>query len=263
MNENLVERIKEFQKCREKLVTIGAEENKERDNIRRYIAKEDAVFHEYVEKERIALEKRLASEKSAFDKKIEDKKAESMKKIWSMREEKDKVNDRIYSLGKNVISIRLGDLIEELANLAGISISDVLVSTNTYIEVRKVYTIEEMCRLMKKGIIKGNNCLLQMTLRSHSFYWRTELSTDLGSMQADGKTFLEHCVVKPGWIGTFLSAEINRNDLIINIPLSKLPVGPDIIPQAIINCVERSQEKEASKDNVKKRSRKLSNETNK
>ena len=72
MNENLVERIKEFQKCREKLVTIGAEENKERDNIRRYIAKEDAVFHEYVEKERIALEKRLASEKSAFDKKIED-----------------------------------------------------------------------------------------------------------------------------------------------------------------------------------------------
>ena len=37
----------------------------------------------------------------------------------------------------------------------------------------------------------------------------------------------------------------------------------DLMTQAITNCVEKSQEKDVSKDDVKKRSRKLLDETNK
>ena len=258
MNENLVERIKEFQKCREKLVTIGAEVNKESDNLRRYVATEKANFDEYVERERRDLEKRLANEKCAFEEKLKDESREFEEKIQLMREECDKVLARISSLGENVVSIRMGDLIEELANLGGISTSDVLVGV--YIDINiVVHTIEEMHELVKQGIIKDSNYLFQVASSSNLFYCRMELSTDLSSIQADGKTFLEHCVVVPGMEKTHLNGDVNRDDLIINMPLSKLPIKPDIISQAIINCVERSQEKEVSK----KRSRKLSDETNK
>ena len=67
-------------------------------------------------------------------------------------------------------------------------------------------------------------------------------------------------------ICTSLNIKDNIDDLILRIPLSKLASDSnagwypaDLMTQAVINCVEKSQEKEASK----KRSRKLSDETNK
>lgn len=261
VNENLMECIEGLQKCREKLAIIGAEENKERDNFRRYIAAQKANFYEYAKRERRDLEKRLANEKCAFEKKIKDESTELEEKIQLMRERKevDKVNDRIYSLGENVASIRIGDLIEEIANLGEISTSDVLVGVFIDDINIVVHTIEEMYELVKQGIIKDSNYLFQVASSSNLFFCRMKLCADLSSVQADGKTFLEHCVVIPGMEKTHLYVNINCEDLIVNIPLSQLPTKPDIISQAVINCVERSQEKDVSK----KRSRKLSDETNK
>ena len=65
---------------------------------------------------------------------------------------------------------------------------------------------------------------------------------------------------------THIHANLNSDDLIVNIPLSYLTgkddfswYPADLITQAVINCVARSKEREASK----KRSRKLSEETSK
>ena len=69
---------------------------------------------------------------------------------------------------------------------------------------------------------------------------------------------------------TNLNIKDNIDDLILHMPLGKLLSDSnqgwypdDLMKQAVINCVKKSQEKEVSKDDVKKRSRKLSDETKK
>lgn len=108
------------------------------------------------------------------------------------------------------------------------------------------------------------------------FCYLIHLNSTLSDVQADGKTLLEHCAVDVEHdmvdknIYTSLNIKDNIDDLILRIPLNKLASDSnagwypaDLMKQAIINCVEKCQEKEVSKDNVKKRSRKLSDETKK
>ena len=250
MNDNLMERIEELQKCRERLTNIRAD-----------IAKEETDFAEHIKEERRKHEE----------------------KIKPMSKEVAKVRNRIYSLGWTPVSVRLGDLIDELVNLTGIDMSNVVIDANVIQllsllgncseEVSKsLNTTYDNFRFNHGILISGKGTSSGSLL----FCYLIHLNSMLSDVQADGKTLLEHCAVDVEYdavdknIYTNLNIKDNIDDLILRIPLSKLMSDSnagwypaDLMKQAIINCTEKSQEKDVSKDNVKKRSRKLLDEINK
>ena len=291
MDNDLRKRIEELQKRKKKMESIQLKEVKEKDNFRKYIAKERANFNSRVEQEKRDLEKRHADEKRALEAKIENERREAEERIKLLSEKETEARDKFNSLGQSVVSVRLGELVEELANLSGINHSDILVNMHcgimfnkeyTIVEMyekikhmycsivfNKEYTIAEMYEMIKQMATKETNDFWSLSLSSTMFHYVIGMvlsAADLDGMQIDGITFLEHCRVKV--LGSMIYLDINEkfDDLIVNIPLSDLICMPDVLwhpkdlmKQAIINCVERSQEKDVSK----KRSRKLSDETKK
>ena len=274
MNDNLMERIEELQKCREKLTTILEDMAKEKTNFKEELELE---FPQYTAPKRrnTAIRHNLANRNS----RIEDKIRKFEEKIKLMSNEATKVHNRIYSLGWAPVSVRLGDLIGELVNLTGIDMSNVMINANV-IQLLSLpgNRSEEVSKSLNTtyGNFRFNHGILISGKGTSSgsllFCYLIHLNSMLSDVQADGKTLLEHCTVDVEYdmvdknICTSLNIKDNIDDLILRIPLSKLASDSnagwypaDLITQAVINCVEKSQEKEASK----KRSRKLSDETNK
>ena len=254
MEYDLRECIEEIRKNKAKEDNICAKIKEEGSSYRERYFDERIGFEQYVAKEKRDLARRLAGEREAFEAKQVVKGNEFNEKIKLMREETVKLHEKIDSLGKIVASVRLGDLVDELANLARINTSEIKVDTFSNIMIDEADSTEEMYKFW--GLM----------LHSSSFHYEMILCADLNSVQADGKTFFEHCSARPIESRTCLNVNINPDDLIANIPLSYLTgkddfswYPNDLITQAVINCVERSQEK----DVFKKRSRKLSDETSK
>lgn len=274
MNDNLMECIEELQKCREKLITIREDMIKEKTN---FIEELELEFPQYTAPKRrnTAIRHNLANRNS----RIEDKIRKFEEKIKLMSKEATKVYNRIYSLGWAPVSVRLGDLIDELVNLTGIDMSNVMINANV-IQLLSLpgNRSEEVSKSLNTtyGNFRFNHGILisgkGMSSGSLLFCYLIHLNSMLSDVQADGKTLLEHCTVDVEYdmvdknICTSLNIKDNIDDLILRIPLSKLASDSnagwypaDLMIQAIINCVEKSQEKEVSK----KRSRKLSDETSK
>ena len=254
MDSDLRECIEEIRKSKAKEADICAKIKEEGSSYRERYFDERIEFEQYVAKEKRDLARRLASEREAFEAEQAVKENEFNEKIKLMREETVKLHEKVDSLGKIVASVRLGDLVEELANLARINTSEIKVNAYSNIMIDEADSTEKMYKFW------------DLMLRSSSFHYEMALGADLNSKQADGKTFLEHCSARPIESRTCLNVNINSDDLIVNMPLSYLTgkddfswYPADLITQAVINCVERSQEKEVSK----KRSRKLSDETKK
>ena len=254
MEYDLRECIEEIRKNKAKEDNICAKIKEEGSSYRKRYFDEKIGFEQYVAKEKRDLARRLAGEREAFEAKQVVKGNEFNEKIKLMREETVKLHEKIDSLGKIVASVRLGDLVDELANLARINTSEIKVDTFSNIMIDEADSTEEMYNFW--GLM----------LHSSSFHYEMILGADLNSVQADGKTFFEHCSARPIESRTCLNVNINSDDLIVNIPLSYLTgkddfswYPNDLITQAVINCVERSQEKEVSK----KRVRTLSEETSK
>ena len=254
MDNDLRECIEEIRKSKAKEADICAKIKEEGSSYRKRYFDEKIGFEQYVAKEKRDLARRLAGEREAFEAKQVVKGNEFNEKIKLMREETVKLHEKIDSLGKIVASVRLGDLVDELANLARINTSEIKVDTFSNIMIDEADSTEEMYNFW--GLM----------LHSSSFHYEMILGADLNSVQADGKTFFEHCSARPIESRTCLNVNINSDDLIVNIPLSYLTgkddfswYPNDLITQAVINCVERSQEKEVSK----KRVRTLSEETSK
>ena len=268
MNENLMECIEELQKCREKLITIREDMIMEKTN---FIEELELEFPQYTAPKRrnTAIRHNLANRNS----RIEDKVRKFEEKIKKMSKELTKVRNRIYSLEMTPVSVRLGDLIDELANLTDIDASNVMINANAI----QLLSLPGNCsEAMSKsldamyGNFRFNHGILISGKGTPSgsllFCYLIHLNSMLSDVQADGKTLLEHCTIMPWTVYTCLKVNEDYDDLLINIPLSYLTIDSDpfwypadVITQAVINCVEKSQEKEASK----KRSRKLSDETNK
>lgn len=248
MDNDLRNCIEELQKNRDKVNNASAKIREEYSNYRKRYFDERKEFEQYATKEKRDLERRLAEERKALKTKEDDKYRELEEKLKPMKEEVAKLYETIDSLEKIVASVRLGDLIEELANLTGISTSDVMVYTYSNIIKDEVHASEEMYNFW------------DLILYSSLFRYEMSLGADLDSMQADGKMFLEHCTAKLIEGKTCLNVNINCADLIANIPLSYLTGTPDILcypielmTQAVINCVEKNNKEELPK----KRSRSL------
>ena len=265
------------------------------DEIEEFIDKEDEErdsFREKTKLERKEFEEKIAIERKEFEKKISDDEKEFEKAMHTLRKKLKCLLSEFHLLYNDSVSVRFGDLINELSRLTGIKVSNIEVNTYYNVVFNGGYTrhtINELLDSANISIRHGGDesrpnfevVLKDSTFGSDAdtdrcaFLYFIRSNVKLDEVQADGKMFLEHCTATKSvdYINferqeyTTLNVKKNIPDLILKISLKDLVRGSDtkcwypadIMKQAVINCVEKSQEKEASK----KRSRKLSDETKK
>lgn len=212
-----------------------------------------------------------------IEKVLAEKRANFEKTLTPLKEESAKLSESLESLCDNTIPIRLGDLIEELANLTDINVSSIGIDTESGIILRGKHSIEEIIKTdeVKPKVLSNiweldlysNKDRKSYNRLEQTFRYTIGLKNNITDIQADGKMFLEHCTARSvNDSHTYLEITGDVSALILNIPIGDL-IGKsssrwypaDLMTQAITNCVEKSQEKEVSK----KRSRKLSDETSK
>lgn len=179
------------------------------------------------------------------------------------------------------VPVRLGDLIEELARLRCIDDTYIRVNIKPIISFDGLHYIDEITKLINT-VYYDFTATLEITLAcswctkdcagitsiSRIFSYLIRTNSKFTDVQADGKTLLEHCDAnviyntRTGKHSTDLVVSENIKDLVVNISLGHMiresdaewyPI--DLIKQALINCEEKSKEKEATK----KRSKKLTN----
>ena len=263
------------------------------DEIEILIDKEDAErdsFREKTKLERKEFEEKIAIERKEFEKKISDDEKKFEKAMHTLRKKLEHLLSEFHLLYNDSVSVRFGDLINELSRLTGIKVSNIEVNTYYNVVFNGGYTrhtINELLDSANISIRYGGDesrpnfdvVLKDSTFGSDAdrcaFLYFIRSNVKLDEVQADGKMFLEHCTATKSvdYINferqeyTTLNVKKNIPDLILKISLKDLVRGSDtkcwypadIMKQAVINCVARSKEREASK----KRSRKLSDETSK
>lgn len=224
------------------------------------------VIDRKIDEERTAFEEIVALERKKFEESLNP-----------LKEEVTKLSMDFDTIGQNVVPITLGNLVNELAALSGVDVSNIGVEIKSNVEFWGKNSLNKILELFSYKNIQGRWAvvLTDKSTSNPSFCYKMNFKLNLNAIQADGKTFLAHCMNEIRYDSyldkyyTILCVGRNRDDIILNIPLNSLFkkdhkgicdekwYPTDLMRQAVINCVEKSQEKETSK----KRSRKLSDET--
>ncbi len=250
MQDEIKKRIEKLQEIKKEITAIEKK-----------IATTQTDFKKKVYTEKMAFEKRMSIEKSNYE------------HLLTLSEiEKIELSNEARSIGKDIVSIRLGDLIEELAYLKEIKTSEVSVIIDPIIFFSGNYSIRQMSKLINtiyydyiinlvvelSGNYKKDNSMITL------FNYLIRLNAKFSDIESDGKTLMEHCTAKGIYDArareyrTELYVDRNINDIVLNIPLSYLvretdsswyPV--DLITQAIINCRGKGYQEETSKKKVK------------
>ena len=224
------------------------------------------VIDRKIDEERTAFEEIVALERKKFEESLNP-----------LKEEVTKLSMDFDTIGQNVVPITLGNLVNELAALSGVDVSNIGVEIKSNVEFWGKNSLNKILELFSYKNIQGRWAvvLTDKSTSNPSFCYKMNFKLNLNAIQADGKTFLAQCMNEIRYDSyldkyyTILCVGRNRDDIILNIPLNSLFkkdhkgicdekwYPTDLMRQAVINCVEKSQEKETSK----KRSRKLSDET--
>lgn len=279
MEYDLETKLEELKRICDEIEMLIDKEDEERDS-----------FRKKTKIERKEFEEKIAIERKAFEKKISDDEKEFEKAMRILRKKLECLLSEFHLLYNDSVSVRFGDLINELSRLTGIKVSNIEVNTSYEVVFNGGYTrhtINELLDSASISIRHGGDetrpnfevVLKDSTFGSDAdrcaFLYFIRSNVKLDEVQADGKMFLEHCTATTSvdYINferqeyTTLNVKKNIPDLILKISLKDLVRGSDtkcwypadIMTQAVINCVEKSKEKGTSK----KRSRKLSDETKK
>lgn len=262
MNDDLRKRIEELQERKAEITSIERKREETRVDFRK------KIFNE-----RMAFEKRMSVEKDNYE-----------RSLVILDADRTKLFNEVRSLGKDLVSIKMGDLIEELAFLKDIDVSNISVVIDPIISFSGNYSMKQVSELINTiyydyiinlVVELTGNCETNSSMMT-LFTYLIRLNAKFTDVQSDGRTLLEHCTAKVIYDArareyrTDLYIDRNINDLILNIPLSYLVresesnwYPADLMRQAVINCVERNNKEEVSKDISKKRVRTLSEEINK
>ena len=221
--------------------------------------------------------------RTVFEEKVALERKKLEESLNPFKEELAKLSMDFDSVGQNVALITLGDLVKELATLSGIDVSNVGIEIKSNVEFWGKHSLNEILELFSYKNMQGRweVLLTDKSTSKPSFCYKMTFKLNLNAMQADGKPFLGHCMNEIRYDSsinkyyTILSVGRNRDDIILNIPLNSLFkkdhkgvyddkwYPTDLMTQAVINCTERSNNEEVSKDTSKKRSRKPSDDVKK
>ena len=259
MDYDLEKRIEELRQKKEGIVAINSKEAENRTVFEEEMAIKDKKHREEMDVEMDALEHSISV----------------------LKLERERLSKEFKTLCGETVPVRLGDLIEELARLRCIDDTYIRVNIKPIISFDGLHYIDEITKLINT-VYYDFTATLEITLAcswctgartgitsiSRIFSYLIRTNSKFTDVQADGKTLLEHCDAnviyntKTGMHSTDLVVSENIKDLVVNISLGHMiresdtewyPI--DLIKQALINCEEKSKEKEATK----KRSKKLTN----
>lgn len=259
MDYDLEKRIEELRQKKEGIVAINSKEAENRTIFEEEMAIKDKKHREEMDAEVDALERSISA----------------------LKLERERLSKEFKTLCGETVPVRLGDLIEELARLRCIDDTYIRVNIKPIISFDGLHYIDEITKLINT-VYYDFTATLEITLAcswctgarigitsiSRIFSYLIRTNSKFTDVQADGKTLLEHCDAnviyntRTGKHSTDLVVSENIKDLVVNISLGHMiresdtewyPI--DLIKQALINCEEKSKEKEATK----KRSKKLTN----
>ena len=209
-------------------------------------------------------------EEEAVKNTIEKKDKEYRENIKPFKDAQIKIKREIGELKATKILLKLGDLINELAILSGINVENISLEIRATIDCSNYKNIEDLLRKKLTNerlrlLIAGSKNLPFNENHPHPFYYSIKLPFNFNEIQADGKTFFEHCSLrvknsnkdKKQYI-EFLVTE-NIEDVICNFSLSTLTkedkeswYPSSLIKQAIINCASKQHSFETKKVYEKK-----------
>lgn len=171
--------------------------------------------------------------------------------------EKEKISEELTALlNQSVVSITLGDLVGEISKLSGISVLNmgVEVGFKHRIRYRKVdedslfnINFDENCvYIWIYGDGSSDN-----TDEAQPFHYLIINPINLRELQADGKTFFEHCsdCNQIGFENKELKVDKRIGDIICHIDMEKIIRGDDdfnwrphsLLIEAIMNCIEQGK----------------------
>ena len=199
---------------------------------------------------------------SSIGKEIEDKRREYEEIIGQLNAAFNNKRKEIANLKKIVISVRLGDLIDELSWLSGVSVDDICVSikfNRDFSNIDEMFKLIDEVRNDNKSYFVNNvrfRLWTKITTLDNSFVsfdYFAFLRFDMNSLQRDGKKLIEHCLsnnIEPytnGELSVEFSVEKDFQDIICDFNLGYLEMKDntswyptDLFRQAIINCSQRS-----------------------
>ena len=259
MDYDLEKRIEELRQKKEGIVAINSKETENRTIFEEEMAIKDKKHREEMDAEMDALERSISA----------------------LKLERERLSKEFKTLCGETVPVRLGDLIEELARLKCIDDTYIRVNIKPIISFDGLHYIDEITKLINT-VYYDFTATLEITLAcswctgartgitsiSRIFSYLIRTNSKFTDVQADGKTLLEHCDAnviyntRTGKHSTDLVVSENIKDLVVNISLGHMIresdtewYPADLIKQALINCEEKSKEKEVTK----KRSKKLTN----
>ena len=180
--------------------------------------------------------------------------------IQSIKRELD-----LNGLGESeIITLRLGDLIDELSKLSGIDKSEIKPSFETYIYTTGKKPVEKDVVLRESKKRKSRIMYLKIDggkKSSDNYFVYDYLYTPMNfdEIQADGKTLFDHCeavwnhIDDMEWkdIDTYLEVYYDLDDIICHLNLNNimdLDESPNtfypknLFTKAILNCALKSEE---------------------
>ena len=256
MDYDLEKRIEELRQKNEGIVAINSKEAENRTIFEEEMAIKDKKHREEMDAEVDALERSISA----------------------LKLERERLSKEFKTLCGEIVPVRLGDLIEELARLRCIDDTYIRVNIKPIISFDGLHYIDEITKLINT-VYYDFTATLEITLAcswctkdcagitsiSRIFSYLIRTNSKFTDEQADGKTLLEHCDAnviyntKTGKHSTDLVVSENIKDLVVNISLGHMIresdaewYPADLIKQALINCEEKSKEKEATKKRSKK-----------
>ena len=197
---------------------------------------------------------------SAIFRDIEQMKNDYERSIAPLREDYNRIFNESSELGKRKISIKLNELLDEICWLSETNVEDLEISLRPNIVLDGVYDMADFLDYIGDINKFGVNFRLSgVNDNGYAFNYFTILSMNYDSIQADGRTLLEHCSMSIGSrLGhrkyTQLVIDKDMENIILEFELNLLSMitnsvwGPsDLFTQAVLNCEERKYNKRIDK----------------
>lgn len=181
-----------------------------------------------------------------------------------MREKFNDINNKTSQIGNRIVSVRLGDLLDEICWLSQTNVENLEISLCANISLDGVYSATEFL----KYINYPEEYIINFRLSGgnkgvYAFNYVAALSMNFDSIQADGNTLFEHCsaVTKRRFNDveyTELVVDKDIENIILNFTYNYLSLDTnaswrpaDLFTQAVINCEERKANARADKIRAK------------
>ena len=164
-------------------------------------------------------------------------------------------NEVLTAMKESTISVRVGDLLEELSKNSGIDIHDIECIMSTIIPADDLETIteEELEMFEKYGDLFILNVLIygEEEYKKESIEYKFSIPVNLLAIQADGESLFDRSSVIPdyyeGESSFIIEADYNKEDVILNIPLETLAdIGKDkeqheLFIKSLNNCINKEK----------------------